>query len=324
MHAALAEPEQAVTRRGDSAIRLDELTCRFGAITAIDRLSLDIPQGVVFGVLGPNGAGKTTTIRLLLGLLEPSSGRAEILGFDPRYEALEIRRRSGALLEQPGIYDRLSAEGNLDFYARVWGMSASRRSARIKELLLKFELWDRRKESPERWSTGMRQKLALARVLLHRPSLLFLDEPTSGLDPLAAHELGDDLVGLAKSEGVTVVLTTHDLSEAERLCEQVAVIQSGRLLAAGTPAELRARVSDRAVVIGHALTASVLKLLRLQPEVVELTLEDQRLEITLRSGCSLAPLVTLLVRAGAEIEEVHRSTVTLEDAFVHLVTGAHE
>ncbi len=304
------------------AIRIASLTRTFGAITAVDRLSLEIPQGTVFGFLGPNGAGKTTTIRLLLGLLEADSGRVEVLGFDPGYQAAEVRQRSGALLEQPGIYDRLSAEDNLEFYARVWRLSSLERRARVKELLVKFELWDRRKEGPERWSTGMRQKLAVARVLLHRPALLFLDEPTSGLDPLAAHELGDDLVRLATSEGVTVVLTTHDLAEAERLCEQVAVIRNGRLVATGTPDELRARVGGRAVVVGAGFDDSVLRLLRLQPEVASLELEGNRLEINLRNGSSLAPLVTLLARAGAQIEEVHRSTVTLEEAFVHLVTGA--
>jgi ABC-2 type transport system ATP-binding protein len=304
------------------AIRIDNLTRTFGAITAVDRLSLEIFQGTVFGFLGPNGAGKTTTIRLLLGLLEADGGRVEVLGFDPGYQAAEVRQRSGALLEQPGIYDRLSAEANLDFYARVWRLSSLERRARVKELLVKFELWDRRKEGPERWSTGMRQKLAVARVLLHRPALLFLDEPTSGLDPLAAHELGDDLVRLAKSEAVTVVLTTHDLAEAERLCEQVAVMRSGRLLATGTPAELRSLVGDRAVVLGRGFDDAVLRLLRLQPEVASLELEGNRLEINVRNGSSLAPLVTLLARAGAPIEEVHRSTVTLEEAFVHLVKGS--
>jgi ABC-2 type transport system ATP-binding protein len=311
----------SATLRPQVAIRIDSLTRTFGAITAIDRLSLVIPQGTIFGFLGPNGAGKTTTIRLLLGLLQATSGRVDVLGFDPRHQASEIRQRAGALLEQTGIYDRLSAEANLDFYARVWRLSAPERRARVKELLVNFDLWDRRKEGPERWSTGMRQKLAVARVLLHRPALLFLDEPTSGLDPLAAHELGDALAQLAMSEGVTVVLMTHDLAEAERLCEQVAVIRNGRLLATGTPEELRALVGARAVVVGGGFDDSVLRLLRLQPDVASVEFDADRLQISLRDGSRLGPLVTLMARAGAQIEEVHRSTVTLEEAFVHLVTG---
>ena len=212
--AALEPARLSSSVEHEIAIRVDRLTRTFGAITAVDHLTLEVPRGVVFGFLGPNGAGKTTTIRLLLGLLEPTGGRVDVLGFDPRYQGYDIRQRSGALLEEPGIYDRMNAEDNLDFYARVWRLSSSERRARVKELLTRFELWDRRKQSPELWSTGMRQKLAVARALLHQPEVLFLDEPTAGLDPLAAHELGDELVKLASSEGVTVVLTTHDLAEA--------------------------------------------------------------------------------------------------------------
>ncbi len=304
------------------AIRTDDLTRRFGTITAVDHLSLEVPQATVFGFLGPNGAGKTTTIRLLLGLLERDGGRVDVLGFDPNYQGNAVRQRSGALLEQAGIYDRLSAEANLDFYGRAWRLTSSERRARIKDLLTRFELWDRRKQSPELWSTGMRQKLALARAMLHRPSLLFLDEPTSGLDPLAAHELGDELVRLASFEGVTVLLTTHDLSEAERLCARVAVLNRGRLLATGTPAEVQAMVGSRAVFVGRGFDDAVLRLLRAQPEVASLAIDGDRLQIRLRSECSLAPLVTLLARAGAQIEEVHRSTISLEEAFVGLVAGA--
>jgi ABC-2 type transport system ATP-binding protein len=302
------------------AIRTQSLTRTFGAIHAVDDLTLEVPRGIVFGFLGPNGAGKTTTIRLLLGLLEPSSGQAEVLGFDTRFQAADIRARSGALLEDAGIYNRLSAEANLDFYARVWHLSSTDRHARIRELLVRFDLWERRTESPELWSTGMRQKLAVARALLHRPELMFLDEPTSGLDPLAAHQLGDDLARLASAEGVTVFLTTHDLVEAERLCQRVAVIRDGRLLATGTPAEIRARVAATAVLVGTGFEPSVLELLQLEPEVAALELSGGRLHIELENGARLAPLVTLLVRAGAQIDEVRRSTATLEDAFVSLIT----
>lgn len=302
------------------AIDAQGLTRTFGTIRAVDNLTLQVPSGIVFGFLGPNGAGKTTTIRLLLGLLEPSSGRAEVLGFDARFQSGEIRVRSGALLEDSGIYDRLSAEANLDFYARVWQLSSTDRHTRIRELLTHFDLWERRTESPELWSTGMRQKLAVARALLHRPALLFLDEPTSGLDPLAAHQLGDDLARLASSEGVTIFLTTHDLVEAERLCQYVAIIQHGRLVATGTPAEIRARSVATATVVGTGFEASALELLRLQPEVAGFDLSGERLRIQLREGARLAPLVTLLARAGVQIEEVRHSGATLEDAFLSVVT----
>ncbi len=227
------------------AIRTDNLVRDFGPIRAVNHLSLEVPQGIIFGFLGPNGAGKTTTIRLLLGLLEPSEGRAEVLGFDTRTEANEIRCQTGALLEHTGLYERLSAADNLEFYARIWRLSRTERQARIKELLTHVGLWERRKNTVGTWSRGMKQKLAFARTLLHRPSLIFMDEPTAGLDPMAAAAVREDLVALAAREKVTVFLTTHNLAEAEKLCGLVGVIRQGKLLAVGSPNELRANSGRR-------------------------------------------------------------------------------
>ncbi len=212
----------------EAAIRTTNLTRDFGAVRAVDALTLEVPPGIIFGFLGANGAGKTTTINLLLGLLEPTSGQAQVLDFDTRAQGGAIRERSGALLEFSGLYERLTAEDNLDFYGRVWRLSATERPARIRELLTHVGLYDRRKERVGAWSRGMKQKLAIARVLLHRPALIFLDEPTAGLDPVAAAALRDDLEGLVAREGVTVFLNTHNLPEAERLCQQVGVIRSGQ------------------------------------------------------------------------------------------------
>ncbi|MEW6243762.1 MAG: ABC transporter ATP-binding protein [Bacillota bacterium] len=169
-------------------------------------------------IFGPNGSGKTTTIRLLLGLLEPTSGGASVLGFDVCKKADEVRKRCGALLEHSGLYERLSALDNLEFYGRVWQIPAPERRARIKELLQHLDLWDRRKEVVATWSRGMKQKLAIARALLHRPSLLFLDEPSAGLDPVAASALREDIGKLVKSEGVTVFLTTLTTWQKPRKC----------------------------------------------------------------------------------------------------------
>ncbi len=308
--------------RQDLAIRAVGLTRAFGGVLALDQLSIGVPRGKIFGFLGPNGAGKTTTIRLLLGLLEPDSGHAEVLGMDPRFEGDRVRERTGALLGDAGLYDRLSAEENLEFYGRIWHIAQPELRARARELLGRFGLWDRRKETPEMWSSGQRRKLAVARALLHRPELVFLDEPTSGLDPLAAHELGDDLLELTASRGVTVFLNTHDLAEAERLCHQVAIIRGGRVVASGSPDELRSQVGGRAVIVGHGFHDSVTGLVRRQPEVQSVSVEDGRLTLELRNGASLAPLVTLLVRAGAEVEEVQRTTASLEDAFAALLKNA--
>lgn len=304
------------------AIRTENLTREFKTVRAVDALTLSVPAGTVFGFLGPNGAGKTTTLRLLLGLLEPTAGRAEVLGFDTRTQAGEIRTRVGALLEHSGLYERLTAEDNLEFYGRVWRLSAAERQARIKELLSNVRLWERRTEIVRDWSRGMKQKLAVARALLHRPKLIFLDEPTSGLDPLAASALREDLAALAEQTGVTVFLTTHNLAEAERLCAQVAVIRQGRLVAVGHPDELRARTGRPHVdFIGHGFDTNMMELLRTQPSVSHVSLQNGRLVVELAQAVEVAPLLNLLIGAGAQIEEVHKGQANLEDAFLDLVEG---
>jgi ABC-2 type transport system ATP-binding protein len=304
----------------DYTIRTDNLTRDFDRVRAVDHLSLDVPRGMVFGFLGPNGAGKTTTIRLLLGLLEPTEGRAEVLGFDAHTQAGEIRLRTGALLEHSGLYERLSAEDNLDFYGRIWHISPTERQARTEELLTHLDLWDRRRELAGSWSRGMRQKLAVARALLHHPLLLFLDEPTAGLDPVAAAALHEDLASLATREGVTVFLTTHHMAEAEKLCHQVGVIRHGRLLAVGSPDELRARQgSPRLEVLGRGFSDTVLDSLRARPEVVRVEQRDGHLAIDLKGTVDTAPLVTLLVNGGVQVDEVHKGSASLEQAFLTLM-----
>ncbi len=302
------------------AIRTEDLTRDFSTVRAVDSLTIEVEAGTIFGFLGPNAAGKTTTIRLLLGLLEPTSGRAEVLGFDTRTQADEIRSRAGALLEHSGLYERLSAEDNLEFYGRVWHLPAAERQARIKELLTHLDLWERRKESVVTWSRGMKQKLAVARALLHRPFLIFMDEPTAGLDPVAAVALREDLMALATRENVTVFLTTHNLAEAEKLCGKVGVIRQGKLLAVGHPDELRARSGAPHVeIVGHGFSETVLALLRARPEVVAADLQNKRLLIGLRGEVDVAPLVRLIVSAGGEVEEVHKGKATLEEVFLTLM-----
>jgi ABC-2 type transport system ATP-binding protein len=305
-----------------AAIHIESLTRDFGSIRAVDNLTLEVPAGIVFGFLGPNAAGKTTTIRLLLGLLEPTAGRAEVLGFDTRTQANEVRTRTGALLEHSGIYEQLSAEDNLEFYGRVWRLSRAEREARIKDLLTHMGLWERRKERAGDWSRGMKQKLALARALLHRPRLALLDEPTAGLDVAAAVAVREDLGSLAAREGVTVFLTTHNMTEAEKLCNQVAVIRQGALVAVGHPDELRARAgTPRLEIMGQGFTDEVLGQVRAQTDVVAAEARTGRLTIDLRAGAgrqAAAPLVSLVVGAGAQVEEVRRDQASLEEVFLTL------
>lgn len=302
------------------AIYTDNLTRTFKTVQAVDHLSLEVPRGVIFGFLGPNGAGKTTTIRLLLGLLEPTNGKAEVLGFDTRTQADEIRLRSGALLEHAGIYERLNAIDNLDYYGRIWHLPQDKRQARIKELLTHFGLWDRRQETVGKWSRGMKQKLAVARALLHHPALIFLDEPTAGLDPVSAAALRDDLAALVSREGVTVFLTTHNLAEAEKLCDLVGVIRQGQLLTVGNPAELRANTgTPRVEIVGRGFTEAVIASIRSHPEVAQVEQNENNLLVELHSAVSTAPLINLLVQAGAEVEEVRKGSASLEEVFLTLM-----
>ena len=303
-----------------SAIRLDQITHDFRSVRALDRLSLQVPAGVIYGFLGPNGAGKTTTINLLLGLLEPTNGRAEVLGFDTRTQAGEVRARCGALLEHTGLYEHMSAEDNLEFYGRVNRMSAADRSVRIKELLTGTSLWDRRKEKVGQWSKGMKQKLALARTMLHRPPLLLLDEPTAGLDVMAANEVHHDLATVAVREGTTIFLTTHNMVEAERLCAEVAVIRSGQLVAVGQPDQLRTQTGGpRVEIVGRGFDNPVIEALQAQPQVASVIAQNHHLIINLRGNADITPLISQLVGAGAQIEEVRRNQPSLEEVFVKLM-----
>lgn len=293
---------------------------RPGIVRAVDGLSLEIPRGIVFGFLGPNGSGKTTTIHLLLGLLEPTAGSAEVLGFDTLRQGAAIRERTGALLEHSGLYERLSAEDNLEFYGRVARLPSRQRRARIQELLEHMGLWERRRETVATWSRGMKQKLAIARALLHRPELIFLDEPTAGLDPLAAAALRDDLAQLARDSQSTIFLTTHNLTDAEKLCEQVAVIRAGKLLATGRPEDLRSRNGVRQIEIrATGISESLLDRVRALPEVAALGKRDGLYKLDLHQHASAAQVVTQLVLGGAQIEEVYESRTSLEEIFLDLV-----
>ncbi len=303
-----------------SAIRSNDLTFRFGAVEAVRNVTLDVPSGKVFGFLGPNGAGKTTTIRLLLGLLEPTCGTAEVLGLDTRHDAAAIRERTGALLEFPGLYERLSAEDNLDFYLRVWRWSRDARRERIRELLSHLGLWDRRGDLVATWSAGMKQKLAVARALVHRPQLLFLDEPSAGLDLVATRALREDIRLLVEREGTTVFLTSHSLDEVEELCSSVAVILQGRIVAQGTLDELCARAHDSIVVIeGSGFTPEIVRDVREHCTVAAVEADRERLNVRVRPGSTAAAIVSLLVYAGATITEVRSVHPSFEQVYLDLV-----
>jgi ABC-2 type transport system ATP-binding protein len=303
-----------------NAIQTDQLTRSFGNLKAVDRLTLEIPRGTVFGFLGPNGSGKTTTIRLLLGLLDADQGSAQVLGFDTRKQPGEVRMRCGALLEHHGLYERLSAADNLDYYGRIWRMSKGDREKRIRELLEPVDLYERRGEPIGRWSRGMKQKLAVARTLMHRPELIFLDEPTAGLDPVASSALREDLATLVAQEGVTIFLTTHNLAEAEKLCDQVGVINHGHLLAVGSPSSLRSKTSaPRLYVTGQGITSRIVEEMKGNVLVNKVQHQNGKLVMDLTDLTRSHELVTHLVGQGVQIDEVRKEKADLEDVFLQLV-----
>ena len=302
------------------AIRINSLTHDFSSVRALDGLSIEIPEGIIFGFLGPNGAGKTTTINILLGLLKPTSGIVEVLGLNTRTRADDIRSRTGALLEYPGLYEQLSAEDNLEFYGRIWHLADVDRRERIKELLTQIGLWERRKEKVVKWSKGMKQRLALARALMHQPSLLILDEPTAGLDVMGATAIRNDLANLAKNEGVSIFMATHNMAEAEKLCHQVAIIRQGKLLTIGNPNELRKQTSGSQVeVIGTGFSEDLINVIRAQPEVSTVEKSKNRVVIQFTKEIDTAPLVNLLVNKGVQVEEVTKVKASLEDVFLTLM-----
>lgn len=302
------------------AIETKDMTRCFGKVRAVDKLTLQVPTGSIFGFLGPNGSGKTTTLRLLLGLLALDEGSATVLDYDVTTQAPAIRERTGVLLEHDGLYQRLSVYDNLEFFGEIYHLDKITCRTRIRELLEHLGLWERRDADITKLSKGMKQKVAIARALLHHPSLVFLDEPSSGLDPEAAVALREDIQSLARKEGTTVFLTTHNLAEAEKVCDWVGVIRKGRLIAVGTPEQLRVRTGKPMTEIyGKGFSEHAVAALRTLPQVEVVTLHNDHLLVELESGAETAPLVSLLVREGAEVEEVRKGQGSLEEAFVALM-----
>jgi ABC-2 type transport system ATP-binding protein len=304
-----------------NTIECKQLGKNFGALRALQNVSMQIPAGSVFGLLGPNGSGKTTTIRLMLGLLQPDAGSVSVFGLDPISQGDAVREQCGALLEHTGLYERLSAEDNLNFYGQIWHMPQRELQARMQELLGKLDLWDRRKELVGNWSRGMKQKLAVARAMLHQPKLVFLDEPTAGLDPVAAAALNNDLLKLVKDEQATIFLTTHNLSEAEKVCNLVGVLRKGQLIAFGGPHTLTQSTGNAIVdIFGQNLTASaILEKLRGLPHVQQVEAVDDHLVIELEGKTEPAEVIKTLVMNGAAVDEVRRRQAGLEESFLKLM-----
>ena len=301
-------------------IHTENLTKKFGDVTAVEGLNLDIKEGEVFGFLGPNGAGKTTTVRMLTSLIGPTSGKARVNGFEIGRQDTEIRRSVGVLTETPGMYDNLSAEYNLRIYAELYEVKDV--PGQVEKYLRMLGLWDRRNDAAGTFSKGMKQKLAIARAIVHEPRLLFLDEPTSGLDPEAAHLVRDFIAELRK-EGRTIFLCTHNLDEADRLCDRTGVFKS-HMLVVDTPEKLRQSLFGRKVVFhlreaSEAFAAPVRKLSYVQ----EARIVEDKIVVTLDDPEARNPeIVRILVSSGADIRFVGELRHSLEDVYLQLVKSA--
>jgi ABC-2 type transport system ATP-binding protein len=296
-------------------------------VEAVRGVSFEVAQGELFGLLGPNGAGKTTTIKMLITLLIPTEGSARVLGFDVVKDAREVRKRIGYVFGgERGLYERLSAYDNLRFFAELYAVPPREQRRRIDELLELVGLKGREKERVEGYSRGMRQRLHIARGLLHDPPVVFLDEPTIGVDPVGARELRSTIAELTEA-GKTVLLTTHYMFEADELCDRIAVINKGEIVASGTPRDLKQIVAERTVIEIEAFGVSdeALERVRRAPGVTSVSVEerDQAQLLLVHSPKGLELTQQLLAYLdGATVGRVVAREPTLEDAYVALVSDA--
>ena len=308
-----------------SVIEVEGLTKSFGSLTAADHLSFEVEEGEVFGLLGPNGAGKTTTVRMLACLISASEGSARVGGYDIAQDSLRVREIVGILTENPSLYERLTAYENMDFFAEAYGLSdVSEKRDRIRELLQFFELWDRRNDKAATFSKGMKQKLAVARALVHKPPILFLDEPTSGLDPESSKEVRDLMERLSRREKHTILLCTHRLEDAEKLCSRVMIIDRGKSVIVGTPDELRDKIAGQPIleVTLKKLNQKIVEAVRELNHVLEVNVDDSasKLIVTLDDVQSVTPdVVKNIVHAGGMVLSVNTLRPSLEEAYLKLV-----
>ena len=306
-----------------SVITINQLTRRFKETMAVNNLSLEVRAGEIFGFLGHNGAGKTTTVRLLNGVIEPTSGSMRVLGLDPQVDGPALRARTGVLTETPSMDERLTAWDNLSIYADLYGVPRSEVRKRINDLLDEFDLAERAKEKVGGYSKGMKQRLALARALLHKPELLFLDEATSGLDPIAAHHVNELIERMARGENRTVFMCTHNLVEAQKLCDRVAVLEHGRLVALGTPAELTrqyVRRLDVEIEVDEAQIPATLGVLRSLPELVlgEPAQPNGALAVTIDRRESIPEVLACLVQNHIRVYRISPQEANLEQVYFTL------
>lgn len=302
------------------AIITENLTRNFDDLVAVSELNLEVNYGEVFGFLGPNGAGKTTTVRMLTALIAPSSGGGQVNGYRIGKEDMDIRRSVGILTETPGLYDNLSAVHNLSIFASLYEVDDPQRQ--VEKYLCLLGLWERRNDLAGTFSKGMKQKLAIARALLHEPRVVFLDEPTASLDPEASYMVREFIETLS-GEGRTIFLCTHNLEEADRLCNRIGVFKT-RLMVVDTPSNLKSKIFQRRVVF-HLVRAdeALVDLVEKLPYVKEVALADNKMIVTQDEPEVHNPeIIRLLVDADVDIQFVGEMRRSLEDVYLQLMKDA--
>ena len=300
-------------------IEVQSLTKKFNGRTVLNEISFQVKEGEIFGYLGPNGAGKTTTMRIILGLLKPTAGKALVWGQNLG-ENEGLRRRIGVLLEHDGLYERISAYENLDYYAQLYGVS--NRVEKIENLLEFTGLSNRKDDKVGKFSKGMKRKLALARAIIHDPDVLFLDEPSAGLDPEAQKMVRDLILRLSGEERMTVFLNSHDLDEVQRICSKIAILQRGEIKAYDTVDNLRARYTKPTVEIALSDGREVEKALNLLNSlnyISECKRHNGGITVTLTESETSSTLLSFLVEQGLKVEEIKRVTKSLEDIYLEIV-----
>lgn len=305
----------------EKAIVVENLTRDFGKFRAVDRVSFEVSKGEIFGFLGPNGAGKSTTIRMLNGLLLPTSGGGSVAGYDIIRESEAIKQHIGYMSQRFSLYEDLTAEENLTFFGGVYGLPPAQLRDRAEAALRQVSLLDRRREMTRNLALGLRQRLALASAILHEPPILFLDEPTSGVDPISRRNFWDLIYGMAE-KGVTVLVTTHYMDEAE-FCDRLVLIYQGRLIAQGTPHDLKAAVPEDIIAVFPERLGEALELIRQLPQLSEAAVFGDGLHVaTTQTEEAEAAIKEALAAQGIGIRRLGRVEPSLEDAFISLIERA--
>lgn len=299
-------------------IKTVNLSKDFENVQALKNVSLEIPGGSIFGLLGLNGAGKTTVIRILLGLLKPTSGKAEVMGYNVQTQSDKIRQNTGVLLEHNGLYNHLSVYENLEFYGRIWRIPKQERFDRIVELLKQFDIFDKADDVTETLSKGMKQKVAIARAFIHKPQLVFLDEPSSGLDPVSVIALRNYLSDVARNQKCTIFLNTHNLNEAELLCDNIGIIKSGELLRVDKTNELCESNETLVTIKVNEFNEEINNSLS-EIKGLTITEEDNNAVVTLQSNNNLSNAINAIIINGGEVADVVKDKRTLEDVFVESI-----